>query len=175
VARLCAKGGAKLVLADVNTSKRALAEELGARWMSPQKALEAKVDVLAPCALGGVLNPESVPRLRCRAIAGAANNQLSDETVAVQLQERGILWAPDFVANAGGIINIACEQDGYEPAAARRRVRGIADTLGLIFDAAEAEQVTPLVAALALARERLVPGSSTAGSPAPTGAAAAAG
>lgn len=157
VARICARAGATLILADLNPAKRALADELSARWMTPAEALTAKVDVLSPCALGGTLNPETVPELRCRAIAGAANNQLSDESVAELIAVREILWAPDFVANAGGIINIACEQDGYEPAAARKRVRGIGDTLGLIFDAAERGRITPLTAALELARERLRP------------------
>ena len=90
-------------------------------------ALTAEVDLVAPCALGGVLDHDSVPTLRCRAVAGAANNQLAADDVAALLQARGIVWAPDFVANAGGIINIAVELEaaGYDPARARARVRGI--------------------------------------------------
>ena len=75
-----------------------------------------------------------MPRLRCRVIAGAANNQLATDRIADRLAERGILWAPDFVANAGGLINIAQERGGYEPAVARRRVAGIGATLREIFD-----------------------------------------
>jgi leucine dehydrogenase len=155
VAKLCAKDGAKLVVADVDRSKRRLAEELGASWTTPTRALDAKVDVLAPCALGGFLDDETVPRLRCRVIAGAANNQLADDRIADLLADRQILWAPDFVVNAGGIINIVEELDEYSPANARKRVRRIADTLGEIFDHAETMSVTPLAAADELARERL--------------------
>jgi leucine dehydrogenase len=155
VAKRCAKDGAKLLLADVDQSKRALAEELGASWTTPERALEARVDVLAPCALGGFLDDETVPRLHCRIIAGAANNQLADDRIADLLAVHEILWAPDFVVNAGGIINIVEELDEYDPATARKRVRSIADTLREIFDHAEAKSVTPLAAANELARRRL--------------------
>ena len=105
----------------LDPAKRALAERLGARWTTPARALAAKVDVLSPCALGAILSTETVPRLRCRAIAGAANNQLATEHVAELLAARGILWAPDFVVNAGGIVNIAVElrREGYDAAVAR--------------------------------------------------------
>jgi leucine dehydrogenase len=155
VARLCARAGARLIVADIDPAKREVANELGARWMNPLQALEAEVDVLAPCALGGVLDAETVPRLRCRTVAGAANNQLADDGVADLLQARGILWAPDFVANAGGIINIWVGLDGYDPRRARERVRGIGATLREIYDDAERLGTTPLDAAVALARRRL--------------------
>ena len=164
VAKRCAQAGASLVVADVDERKRAIAERLGARWTTPGRALSAAVDVVVPCALGGLLNDTTVPRLRCRAIVGAANNQLAREAVAVRLAQRDILWAPDFVANAGGVINISCEQGGYDATIARRRVRGIADTLREIFDRAEAEGSTPLAAALALARSRLTPRAQLRGS-----------
>jgi leucine dehydrogenase len=156
VARHCARAGAKLIVADVNQDRRAAAERLGARWMTPDRALEANVDVLSPCALGGVLNDESVAKLRCRVIAGAANNQLATDEIADLLVKRDILWAPDFVANAGGLINIAEEFVGYDATAARRRVRGIGDTLREIFAKAESIGATPLTAALELARQRLI-------------------
>jgi leucine dehydrogenase len=157
VAKRCARAGAKLVLADVDDNKRRLAEELRADWLSPEQALEAEAEIIAPCALGGVLNDDTVPRLRCRIIAGAANNQLADDRIADLLTARGILWAPDFVANAGGVINIAEEFGNYDAAAARRRVRRIAETLRRIFDDAESMRATPLTAAMELARRRLVP------------------
>jgi len=157
LAKRCARAGAKLIVADVDDGKRRVAAELGGRWMTPERAMEAETDILAPCALGGVLNDDSVPRLRCRIIAGAANNQLADDRVADMLAARGILWAPDFVANAGGVINIAEELGRYDATRARQRVRGIADTLRRIFDAAEASGSTPLTAAMELARQRLVP------------------
>jgi len=156
VAKLCARAGARLLLADVDAHKRALAEQLGARWVTPERAFEADVDVLAPCALGGLLDDETVPRLRCRVVAGAANNQLAGESVADLLAAREILWAPDFVVNAGGLINVAQDIEGYDSAVARRRVKGIADTLRQIYDAADASGATPLTAAMELARRRLV-------------------
>jgi leucine dehydrogenase len=156
VAKRCAKAGARLILSDIDERKRQFAEELDAGWATPAEAFELDVDVVAPCALGGVLDRDTVPRLRCQVVAGAANNQLADESVAELLATRQILWAPDFVANAGGLINIAEEQNGYNPATARRRVRRIGDTLSQIFDEAQATDATPLTAALAIARKRLV-------------------
>jgi leucine dehydrogenase len=157
LARALAAGGARLVVADVAPAKRALADELGATWADPADALRADVDIVAPCALGGVLDHDSVPDLRCRAVAGAANNQLASDEIAEQLRARGILWAPDFVANAGGIINIAVElePDGYDADRAAARVREIGDTLRTVFDLADAEGITPLAAAQRLARARL--------------------
>jgi leucine dehydrogenase len=164
VAKLCARAGAKLAVADVDPSKRALSDQLGARWISPDAALSAPFDVLVPCALGGILDDETTPRLQCAIVAGAANNQLADDSVADLLAARGVLWAPDFVVNAGGLINVAEELHGYDPAAVRRKVRAIADTLGRIFDDAGAIHATPLTAAMELARRRLA--AAQAGKPA---------
>jgi leucine dehydrogenase len=157
LAATCARRGATLFVTDIDAGKRSLARDLGARWIVPEDALQAAVDVLAPCALGGVLDHDTVSALQAPIVAGAANNQLADDAVAELLARRGILWAPDFVVNAGGIINISVElePDGYDPRRARTRVRGIADTLRRIFDDAEATAATPLEAAMALARERL--------------------
>ena len=155
VAKRCARAGASLLVADVDERKRSLAEQLGARWISPDEALVSDVDVLVPCALGGIFDDETVPQLRCRVVAGAANNQLADDRIAGLLQTHGVLWAPDFVVNAGGIINIAEEVGTYDPASARRRVESIGDTLRTIYDRAEAEHTTPLAAALSLASLRL--------------------
>jgi leucine dehydrogenase len=156
VATRCARAGAKLLLSDVDEGKRRLAKELGARWTTPERGLRADVDVLVPCALGGFLDDQTVPRLQCQVIAGAANNQLADDRIADVLAARGILWAPDFVVNAGGLINIAEELGGYDAGPARRRVRGIADTLRQIFESAGSMGTTPLTAAMELARKRLV-------------------
>ena len=157
LAELLHAGGAELVVADVDQSKRELAERLGATWTDPHSAMTAEVDVLAPCALGGVLNDDTVPALRCKAIAGAANNQLASDALDAALAERGILWAPDFVCNAGGIINIAVELEpgGYATDRADTNVRAVGDTLRQIFDSAAASGSTPLRAALELGRERL--------------------
>jgi leucine dehydrogenase len=157
VARLLADAGAELIVADIDEGKRALADRLGARWVAPDEALAAAVDVYAPCALGGVLDHETVPLLQCPIVAGAANNQLADDGIADLMGARDILWAPDFVANAGGIINIAVESDpaGYDEDRARTRVRGIGDTLRRVFDDAAAVGATPLTAAMELARRNL--------------------
>ena len=158
LARLLAEAGAELVVADLDDRKRTLAgERLGARWTDPESAMRAEVDVVAPCALGAVLDDETVPALRCRVIAGAANNQLAADAIAVQLAEREIVWAPDFVANAGGIINISVELEpgGYDAARAEARVRGVGDTTRSVLDHAEATGATPLAAALEIARRRL--------------------
>lgn len=155
LAKRCHRAGARLIVSDVDPSRRRLAEQLGARWVAPERAVEADAEILAPCALGGLLDEDTVPRLRCSVIAGAANNQLADDGIADMLAAKGILWAPDFVVNAGGLINIAEELRGYHPANARRRVRGIADTLRTIFDDAESMSTTPLTAAMELARRRL--------------------
>jgi leucine dehydrogenase len=157
LAELCAEAGAQLVVADVDPRKRELAERIGARWTDPGDALTAEVDLLAPCALGGVLNDDTVPALRCRAIAGAANNQLAADSLADALAARGILWAPDFVCNAGGIINISVElePEGYSPERADARVRAVGDTLRHIFESAEATHTTPLAAATEIGRARI--------------------
>jgi leucine dehydrogenase len=155
VAKLCARAGASLLLTDVDESKRSLAQDLGARWVGRDEAVAAQVDVLSPCALGGIIDDDSAPRLQCPIVAGAANNQLADDTIADLLAARQILWAPDFVVNAGGLINVAEELHGYDPAAVRRRVRGIGEILHEIFEKADAIGATPLTAALELARRRL--------------------
>jgi leucine dehydrogenase len=157
LAKLLAKAGAKLVVADIDRSKKQLAERLGARWVTPAKALTTSADVFAPCALGGVLDHETVPALQAPIVAGAANNQLGDDAIADLLAERGILWVPDFVANAGGIINISVELDrrGYDPDRAHERVMGIGDTLRHIYDLAADHGDTPFSAALALAQRRV--------------------
>jgi leucine dehydrogenase len=155
VAKLCARAGAKLTISDVDAGKRSLAQALGAKWVNPEAALEVEADVLVPCALGGILDDQTVPKLRCKIVAGAANNQLADDFVADLLVQRGILWAPDFVVNAGGLINIAQEDGGYDAARARARVKGIAGTLQQIFENADAIGATPLTAAMELARGRI--------------------
>ena len=157
LAEMLAKDGAKLLVADVDQRKRELAERIGAQWADPMTALTAEVDMVAPCALGGVLNDETVPKLRCRAVAGAANNQLADDAHDAQLAQRGILWAPDFVCNAGGIINISVElePEGYSPERAKTRVQAIGDTLRQIFDTAAQGRITPLQAAYEIGRARL--------------------
>jgi leucine dehydrogenase len=157
LAEALAAGGARLVLADIDGRRRDLADRLAAAWTDPRTALTAEVDVLAPCALGGVLDEETVPALRCRAIAGAANNQLAADEIGELLAARDILWVPDFVANAGGVVNIAVEleEGGYDTARAETNVRAIADTVRTVLDHADANGTTPLAAAMEIARRRV--------------------
>jgi leucine dehydrogenase len=156
VARRLAADGAELVVSDIDDSKRRLADELGAAWTDPDSALCADVDLLVPAALGGILTATSVAALRCTAIAGPANNQLADDGVADALHDRGILWAPDFVVNAGGVIyGSAMEMDGCSREDAIARVGAVAGTLDAVFAATREHAITPLAAARQLAGERL--------------------
>jgi leucine dehydrogenase len=157
LAELLAGAGARLLVSDIDESRRALADRIGAEWVDAVTAFTADVDVLAPCALGGVLDERTVPMLRCRAIAGAANNQLAHDGVDRLLADRGILWVPDFVANAGGVINIAVEFEdgGYSRERADARVRGVAATVRSILDHADQNGSTPLAAAMEIARRRV--------------------
>nr|WP_243835065.1 Glu/Leu/Phe/Val dehydrogenase family protein [Alicyclobacillus sacchari] len=127
LARLLRVDGANLLVADVTPLQveRAV-NEFGAQPLSPQDTLSAECDILAPCALGAVLNDETIPRLRAQIVAGSANNLLAQERHGGMLHERGILYAPDYVINAGGLINVADELEGYHPDRARSKVeRGI--------------------------------------------------
>jgi leucine dehydrogenase len=148
------EAGAKLTLSDIDESKRSFAERLWADWVSPAEAMAVEADLLAPCALGGVLTAESVAELRVPVIAGAANNQLADDSVADLLGERGIVWAPDFVVNAGGLIAVADELHGFDPARVKRSIAGIGDTLNKIYARAAAAGTNTLLAAKELAAER---------------------
>jgi len=149
--------GARVTLADIDPERKTLADAIGADWVEPTEALRAEVDVLAPCALGGVLDQTTIPHLRAPIVCGAANNQLAHDGLADDLAALGILYAPDFVANAGGIINISVELEpgGYDPDEATRRVATIEDTMRTVLDDAERDGVAPLAAAYALARRRL--------------------
>jgi len=156
IVRHLAATGAGLVVTDIDPAKRRLADELGAAWHEPDGALQAEADVLVPAALGGTFTPDTVARLRCAAIAGPANNQLDEPTTAELLHQRGILWAPDFVVSAGGVLHATAVELHHETTEqATARVLGIGDTLAHILrDTAEAG-VTPAAAALTLARDRI--------------------
>ncbi|GAA2627138.1 Glu/Leu/Phe/Val dehydrogenase family protein [Paractinoplanes durhamensis] len=146
VAGLLTDAGAKLTVSDIDESRRALAP--AATWTSPADCLSAEVDVLVPAALGGVLTPATVPSLRCRAVAGPANNQLDAPPTADLLHERGILWAPDAVVSAGGIIHATAVELRHEPERqARHRVEAIGDTLAALLRSASVAGIPPAEAA----------------------------
>jgi len=155
LAKRLARAGAKLIVSDIDESRRELAKSLGAKWADPSAALLAEVDIVAPCALGGAIDQVVSERLRCDLVCGSANNQLAHDGLAEDLAAHGVLFAPDFIASAGGLINISVELERYDPARARRQVAGIEERMGEVLDRAEAEGVTPLEAAYAVARARL--------------------
>jgi glutamate dehydrogenase/leucine dehydrogenase len=122
---------------------------------SPDEAHTVACDLYSPCALGAVLNGGTIPELKCRAIVGSANNQLADEGCASLLDERGILYAPDFIVNAGGVINIAEELTGYHRERAYANIRRIFETTKWVVNQARADGTTTTAAASALAQRRI--------------------
>jgi leucine dehydrogenase len=156
LARRLAAAGAQLLLSDVDDAKRALADKLpGARWIDAETALTAAVDVVAPCALGGVINAETVAALRCEIVCGAANNQLAEDVLATALRARGILYAPDFIVNAGGLINVSMELGHYDARLAAARTEAIEEVFDELLAEAAAAGITPLEAAIRRAGMRL--------------------
>ncbi len=150
--------GADLILSDLNMEKaQQLARKYGGKAASPDQILRTECDLLCPCAFGGVINDQTIPYLRCRAIAGATNNQLLRDAHAHVLQGRGILYAPDFVINSGGLLNVAAEfeEAGYHPAGPRYKIHHLYDTLLAIYEIAEKNKESTHAAALALADYRI--------------------
>ena len=148
LAKLLHDEGARLIVSDVNKTRvGAVVGSVGARAVAPAEIYKTRCDIFAPCALGSTLNPRTIPRLTCRIVAGAANNQLSTPNDARALTRRRIVYAPDYVINAGGLINIACELEGYRRDTALARVLRIPETLAAVFDRAESEKISPREAA----------------------------
>ena len=148
------KAGAKVVVADVDSDTAArVAVKYGAELAPAASILSHPADILAPCALGGGLNHQTISGVAAKVICGAANNQLGEPEDAARLADRGILYAPDFVVNAGGIIAIAAEYLGWSNAEVRDRVDGTADRLAQVLSFAEERRVTTAGAAEMLARE----------------------
>jgi leucine dehydrogenase len=161
LARLLAEDGARLIVADIDqTRAERAADELGATAVGASAILSTECEVLAPCALGGVLNDDTIPRLACGIVAGAANNQLLEDRHGAALHARGILYAPDYVINAGGLINIALELQpgGYDRARALAQVAGIGGTLAEVFARAARAGMPTHEVADRIARERLAAG-----------------
>jgi len=155
LARQLTDAGAQLWVADIHEENLVRArEELGARALAPEAIYAADVDVFAPCAMGAILNDETIPQLRASIVAGAANNQLAEVRHGSELMRRGILYAPDYVINAGGIIDIYHERIGFDRPALLRHLEGIHDTLLEIFERADKEARPTGEVADALAEER---------------------
>ncbi len=156
VAHLVAIEGATLVLSDIDAGRLApVAADTGGTVVGPDQVLGIECDILSPCAMGGVLGDVTVADLRCRLICGAANNQLESDEASVLLQARQIDYVPDFVANAGGIIAIAEERDGFDPDHAMALADGIGDTVREIIGEAKTERTSALSVARRRAAHRL--------------------
>ncbi|MDQ3966464.1 MAG: leucine dehydrogenase [Actinomycetota bacterium] len=154
--RLLHDEGANLVVADIDKDavERAV-REFGAKPVEPDEILLTPCDILAPCALGAVVNDDTLPDFRCSIIAGSANNVLAESRHGEALAERDILYAPDYVINAGGLINVAEELEGYNEKRAKGRVMRIYDSVKKVIAIARRDGVPTYVAADTLALERI--------------------
>lgn len=150
------EAGAKLIVTDVNNESVArLVAAFGAQMVHPSEIFSVPADIFAPCALGGVLNDETIPQLKVKIVAGAANNQLLEERHGTLLRDGNILYAPDYVANAGGVLNGCVEVLGWEPEHSLKKIDEIYETILRIFASAQAEGITTNAAADRLAEDRL--------------------
>ena len=156
LAKMLHQAGAKLIVSDVNErSVSRVVDECAAQRVAPSGIFEVNADIFAPCALGGVLNDETIPRLKVKIVAGAANNQLLEERHGKLLSEKSILYAPDYVANVGGVFNGCTELLAWEPQRAEKKIEEIYETMLTIFDSAKAEKIPTNKAADRLAESRL--------------------
>lgn len=151
------KEGAQISIADLNQQQlNDLSAKTGAKIVNANTVHTTKCDIFAPCAMGAILNEKTIPELNCNAIVGAANNQLATAEDAIRIAERGIFYAPDYLVNAGGIINVFVEQskEGYNFNKAESATKNIANTLIDIFNMAETENILPSQAADKIAEKR---------------------
>ncbi len=151
------KEGAIVSIFDINEERLVeCANATGATIFKGNDVYEADMDIYAPCALGATLNTDSISKLKCSIIAGAANNQLEDEMLhGKMLLDKGIIWAPDFLINAGGLINVYSELNGYNREEAMSNAQKIYDLTGSILKTAQAENITTIVAAKNIAEKRI--------------------
>lgn len=151
------KEGAKLVYSDISERKLARAvEAYGGEVVDEDEFYSADVDVIAPCAVGGVINQHTIPRIKAPIIAGAANNQLDDEEAdGAAIREAGIVYAPDYVINAGGLINVYAELHGHPPQKAMADTSNIFNTVKQVINKARAEGITTTAASNRIAEERI--------------------
>ncbi len=148
--------GARLIVADIDAERvKRVVEATGARGVTVDEILDQDADILAPCALGGGLNDDTIPKLRVELVVGAANNQLLEDRHGDMLEERGIIYAPDYVVNAGGVINVYGELAGWDRTRSLRKADEIYQTILGVFDIARADGVTSHVAADRLAERRI--------------------
>jgi leucine dehydrogenase len=150
------EAGAQLIVSDIDPAKtKRVSEMTGATVVQADAIFSADADIFSPCALGGIINDETIPSLKVEIVAGGANNQLLEERHGDALQARGILYAPDYVANAGGVINVYGEVAGWDAQRALDKADDIYDTILKVFDIAEAKNIPTYEAADRLAEQRL--------------------
>ncbi len=148
--------GAKLVVTDIDAARvRRAVDEFGARAVDPKDIYSQQGDIFAPCALGGIINDETIPQLKVEIVAGGANNQLLEQRHGEELEGRGLLYAPDYVANAGGVINVYSEVAGWTRDRALRKADEIFDTTLGVFEIAKEQGIPTYVAADRLAQRRI--------------------
>ena len=153
---LLSAAGAKLLVTDIyQTQLEKVKEEFGATIVTPDVIYGTECEIFSPCALGAILNKETIPQLKCKVVAGAANNQLDSEEDGIELMKRGIIYAPDYAINSGGVINVACELEGYNRELVLTRVNQIGQTISNILAMGKREGIAPHVAADRLAEQRL--------------------
>ncbi len=156
LARLLHEAGAKLVVTDAAPDRaNRVGREFGAQVVAPTEIETAKVDVFAPCAFGGGLSSRTIPQLRCKAVAGAANNQLLTDADGALLEAQGVAYAPDFIANAGGLIYLGQEVLGWSADRVTAKLDGIFDTLSEVFQLASEQKIPSSEAAVRIAKQRL--------------------
>lgn len=148
--------GAELIVTDINEEavERAV-KEFAATSVKPDEIYDVDCDIFSPCALGGIINDETIPRLKAKVIAGSANNQLEKEEHGRILHEKGILYAPDYVINAGGVINVAEELAGYNRQRALNKVKSIYKILETVFEISRQKNIPTSIAANELAEKRI--------------------
>ena len=150
------EAGAKLIVTDIDGERvKRVVSEFGARPVSSDEIYGAQADIFAPCALGAIINDSTISQLKVEIVAGAANNQLLEERHGDELEKRNILYAPDYVANAGGVINVYSELAGWTSARSFRKADEIYDTVRKVFEIARAEKVPTYLAADRLAEQRI--------------------
>jgi leucine dehydrogenase len=155
LARQLKEAGAQLWVTDIHREPLVQAgKELGATVVAPEEIFGLDVDVFAPCALGAILNDSTIPQLKAKIVAGASNNQLAEPRHGVELMKRGILYAPDYVINAGGIIDVYHERIGFDRSALLKHIEGIHDNLMEVFERARKEERPTGEVADAIAEER---------------------
>jgi leucine dehydrogenase len=148
--------GARLVITDIDESKvKRAVEEFGATAVAPDAIYDQPGDIYAPCALGATINDDTLARLKVQLIAGAANNQLAEERHGIELEKRGLLYAPDYVINSGGLINVYGELEGWPQERAQRKAQEIYDAILKIFAIATRDGIPSFQAADRLAEERI--------------------